>query len=204
VKTKPIVSYRPFSIVEASALEYIPDVSSNLAPHLDDTWIWGPRVAGLSLLATCNMTFLKVFPTSQRASHYAVDEKEEEDKKKSAATVQQLPSAARGAEQQPDSIKCSTAPSDPSLMPPASASSAREDATGGEGEQAAVQVSVLLPRRAVFLLSGPARYEWMHGIRAEAVESRRVSITMRELRAEAEGVSETTVAAVRQFASVFV
>ena len=119
-----------FHIVESSALDYAPDVMSNLEPHFDDMWLWGPRVVGLSLLSECNMTFV--------------------------------------------------------------------DPRNGQ------QVNVFLPRRALFALSGASRYQWMHGIRASAISSRRVSITMRELNGEAADVDETTISAIQQFANTFV
>jgi hypothetical protein len=40
---------------------------------------------------------------------------------------------------------------------------------------------VVLPRRALFAIAGPARHAWLHGIAARDVPARRVSITVREL-----------------------
>lgn len=49
----------PFVIAQASCLDYDSSVLSNLDPHVDDVWLWGPRVAGVSLLAGCIMTFVR-------------------------------------------------------------------------------------------------------------------------------------------------
>eukprot|EP00796_Vickermania_ingenoplastis_P005124 gene5124-3678_t len=42
-------------------------------------------------------------------------------------------------------------------------------------------VNVLLPRGALFLMSGASRFEWMHGVHPDCISGRRISITMREL-----------------------
>lgn len=48
----------PFRMAECSGLDYEPNTSSNLDPHIDDTWLWGDRVVGLSLVGTTIMTFV--------------------------------------------------------------------------------------------------------------------------------------------------
>lgn len=49
---------RPYKIAEVSALEYCEGNLSNFDPHVDDTWLWGDRIAGLNLAAKCAMTFV--------------------------------------------------------------------------------------------------------------------------------------------------
>lgn len=44
-----------------------------------------------------------------------------------------------------------------------------------------VEVLVPLPRRALTVVSGPARHMWLHSIQRQHIVSRRVGITMREL-----------------------
>ena len=52
------VSGAPFRMAECSGLDYEPYTASNLDPHIDDTWLWGDRVVGLSLIGTTVMTFV--------------------------------------------------------------------------------------------------------------------------------------------------
>lgn len=53
-----------------------------------------------------------------------------------------------------------------------------------------VAVEMCLPRRCFFLMSGPSRYDWMHGIRHANVVDRRISITIRELSEEIASLPE--------------
>ncbi|EPY28430.1 alkylated DNA repair protein alkB like protein 4 [Strigomonas culicis] len=48
----------PYSIAEVSVLEYTSENMSNFDPHIDDTWLWGDRIAGVNLLEDCVMTFV--------------------------------------------------------------------------------------------------------------------------------------------------
>jgi DNA N6-methyl adenine demethylase len=59
VTVNPDTELPPFVIAQASCLDYDSAVLSNLDPHVDDVWLWGPRVAGVSLLAGCIMTFVR-------------------------------------------------------------------------------------------------------------------------------------------------
>ncbi|XP_038074327.1 alpha-ketoglutarate-dependent dioxygenase alkB homolog 4-like [Patiria miniata] len=47
-----------------------------------------------------------------------------------------------------------------------------------------VSVRIPLPPRSLLVLSGPARHQWNHGIRREAIVSRRIAVTLRELTGE--------------------
>ncbi|KAH9582115.1 hypothetical protein LSM04_005326 [Trypanosoma melophagium] len=49
---------KEYCIVEASVLEYTCERSSSIDPHVDDTWLWGNRVAGLNMLEDTVMTFV--------------------------------------------------------------------------------------------------------------------------------------------------
>jgi len=94
-----------FDAAEVGALEYEPVRGASIAPHIDDSWVWGERIAICSLLSACAMSFLR---------------------------------------------------------------------NGRE-------VLVHLPRRSLLIISGKARYEWMHAIRRGAIKQRRISLTFREL-----------------------
>lgn len=48
----------PYRIAEVSALEYRESNLSNFDPHVDDTWLWGDRIAGLNLNSESAMTFV--------------------------------------------------------------------------------------------------------------------------------------------------
>ncbi len=49
-----------FRVAEASSLDYTADASrASLDPHIDDEWLWGERIAGISLLSTAPMTFVR-------------------------------------------------------------------------------------------------------------------------------------------------
>jgi alkylated DNA repair dioxygenase AlkB len=48
-----------FEPVEVNVLEYHSERGSNIAPHMDDFWLWGQRIFGLNLLADTVMTFTK-------------------------------------------------------------------------------------------------------------------------------------------------
>lgn len=49
---------KPYTVAEVSALEYLQGNMSNFDPHVDDTWLWGDRIAGLNLNEPCVMTFV--------------------------------------------------------------------------------------------------------------------------------------------------
>ncbi|KAK7199913.1 2OG-Fe(II) oxygenase superfamily [Novymonas esmeraldas] len=49
---------RPFHVAEVSVLEYTEGNMSNFDPHVDDTWLWGDRIAGLNLNEASAMTFV--------------------------------------------------------------------------------------------------------------------------------------------------
>ena len=60
-----------FEPVEVNVLEYKEDKGSNIAPHMDDFWLWGERIFGLNLLSDTVMTFTKdnieiEFPVKRR------------------------------------------------------------------------------------------------------------------------------------------
>ena len=60
-----------FEPVEVNVLEYKEDRGSNIAPHMDDFWLWGERIFGLNLLSDTVMTFTKdnieiEFPVKRR------------------------------------------------------------------------------------------------------------------------------------------
>ncbi|TNV76272.1 hypothetical protein FGO68_gene16757 [Halteria grandinella] len=60
-----------FEEVEMNVLEYDSERGSNIAPHMDDLWLWGERIFGLNLLSETSMTFTKdnmevVFPVKRR------------------------------------------------------------------------------------------------------------------------------------------
>jgi DNA N6-methyl adenine demethylase len=59
VTVNPVTELPSFIIAQASCLDYDSASLSNLDPHVDDVWLWGPRVAGVSLLAGCLMTFVR-------------------------------------------------------------------------------------------------------------------------------------------------
>ena len=40
-------------------MEYDEQRGSNIAPHMDDLWLWGERIFGLNLLSDTVMTFSK-------------------------------------------------------------------------------------------------------------------------------------------------
>ena len=46
-----------FNPVELCNLEYCPERGSTIAPHMDDSWIWGPRLVTITLLSSTVMTF---------------------------------------------------------------------------------------------------------------------------------------------------
>lgn len=47
-----------FNPVELCNLEYCPERGSTIAPHMDDAWIWGPRLVTVTLLSSTLMTFI--------------------------------------------------------------------------------------------------------------------------------------------------
>lgn len=53
-----------------------------------------------------------------------------------------------------------------------------------ESQYPGVIVRVPIPRRAVIVVSGPARHEWKHALRREDIAGRRIAMTFRELSPE--------------------
>ncbi|GET93267.1 hypothetical protein, conserved [Leishmania tarentolae] len=49
---------KAYRIAEVSALEYMEGKMSNFDPHIDDTWLWGDRIAGLNLNEASAVTFV--------------------------------------------------------------------------------------------------------------------------------------------------
>lgn len=47
-----------FNPVELCNLEYCTERGSAITPHLDDSWIWGPRLVTITLLSSTVMTFI--------------------------------------------------------------------------------------------------------------------------------------------------
>ena len=43
--------------MEVNVLEYDQERGSNIAPHIDDLWLWGERIFGINLLADTVITF---------------------------------------------------------------------------------------------------------------------------------------------------
>ena len=63
-----------------------------------------------------------------------------------------------------------------------------------DDSQPDLSVLVRVPRRAVVVVSGPARYQWKHAIQRRHVTLRRIAMTFRELSAEfADGGASDTV-----------
>ena len=48
---------KDFEPVEVNVLEYEEERGSNIAPHMDDFWLWGERIFGLNLLEDTVITF---------------------------------------------------------------------------------------------------------------------------------------------------
>lgn len=67
------------------------------------------------------------------------------------------------------------------------------------------EVRIPIPRRTLLVVSGPARYEWKHGIRREDIKERRMCMTFRELSMEFQqgGASEATGKELREIALGF-
>lgn len=51
-------THSEYRIADVNVLEYTAANFSNFDPHVDDTWLWGDRIAGLNLLEDCAMTFV--------------------------------------------------------------------------------------------------------------------------------------------------
>ncbi|KAJ7407353.1 Alpha-ketoglutarate-dependent dioxygenase alkB 4 [Pitangus sulphuratus] len=147
---------RGFLPVEQCNLDYTPERGSAIDPHFDDWWLWGERLVSLNLLSK---TVLSMSCDSE-------------------GTIQLSPAFSKGE-----------------LSPPGSLTqtSARRN-SGEEGTEAVVPsrlvpskevtVAVHLPRRALVVLQGDARYKWKHGIHRKHIEHRRVCVTFRELSAD--------------------
>lgn len=97
-----------FEPAEVNVLEYDQERGSNIAPHMDDFWLWGERIFGINLLADTVMTFTK------------------------------------------DNI----------------------------------EIEFPVKRKQLYLISGVSRLEWMHGIKAEHINGKRMVCTIRELSPE--------------------
>jgi alkylated DNA repair protein alkB family protein 4 len=48
----------PFQVAEVASLEYLAEQGSNIDPHIDDTWVWGSRIAGICTGCDCVMSFV--------------------------------------------------------------------------------------------------------------------------------------------------
>ena len=57
-----LITFKP---VELCNLEYCPDRGSTIAPHMDDSWIWGPRLVTVTLCSSTVMTFTNLSTSVQ-------------------------------------------------------------------------------------------------------------------------------------------
>ncbi|KAL7671692.1 hypothetical protein ACOME3_006595 [Neoechinorhynchus agilis] len=47
------IEFKDFQAVELCNLEYTKNRGSHIEPHLDDQWLWGPRIAIINLVSQC-------------------------------------------------------------------------------------------------------------------------------------------------------
>ena len=147
--------YRPAQLV---ALDYEAAICSNLDPHMDDAWMWGARIVGISCLSDTVMTFVQ---RGRRPRTMVRDQ--------SSAAVAHDTTATTS----------STTPIPTPATTTATITAAPE--SSDTDEPVTVMLRVPLPRYAAFVLSGAARYHWLHGIEARDITHRRVSLTLREM-----------------------
>lgn len=107
-----------FVPVECGVIEYDPAKGAAIDRHQDDTWLWGERIATISLSAASVMTF---------------------------------------------------------------SFDMRQDAEKIEDSSPLVEVKVAMPARSLLVMQGAARNIWSHAVLRQDIESRRISVTFREL-----------------------
>ena len=90
-------------------MEYTTDRGSHIAPHFDDFWIWGDRIAGINLLEDTVLTFYR------------------------------------------------------------------------ELEYTNIEIDIKIPRRSLYLIHNVSRRLWMHGLKADNINHRRLVCTLREV-----------------------
>ena len=58
------------------------------------------------------------------------------------------------------------------------------DSEGHDNPKARIEIRLPMLRKSLMVLYGKARYDWEHAIPRDAIETRRIALTMRELTAE--------------------
>ncbi|GBM82513.1 Alpha-ketoglutarate-dependent dioxygenase alkB 4 [Araneus ventricosus] len=173
-----------FKPVELCHLDYSPDRGSAIDPHLDDFWIWGERLVTINLASStvltlspanlenckCTVECRKVF-TDQKISKENIKQNEEpicEHKLPAFDTCLHLDSK--------HSVDITSKVIDSQDLIRDMCSVYRRNSN-----EALVEIQVELPPRSLFILAGCSRCNWLHGIKRQAITSRRLAMTFREL-----------------------
>uniref|UniRef100_UPI00358E5553 alpha-ketoglutarate-dependent dioxygenase alkB homolog 4 isoform X2 n=1 Tax=Myxine glutinosa TaxID=7769 RepID=UPI00358E5553 len=188
-----------FKPVEQCHLEYDPCRGSAIDPHTDDAWLWGERLVTLNLLSTVTLTFTRGDgePVEVRSLEECVEESGPRrhlddvtmtyNKKASDSVNDGFISTAKSRPISSNTgfedLSAASDGEEPLNVPLVRTPNSFSECSGSTKWLAARDVCVRLPvpPRSLMVLSGPARHQWLHGVRREDVCARRVCVTFREL-----------------------
>ena len=170
-----VTSLNDFRCVELCNLCYEPDRGAAIDPHKDDEWLWGERLVTLNLLSDTAYCMLH--------ESAATDTSEQQQVQKTVSSNEQ--SSPLPCFSSPISCIDIQASSFSSKTDLKSFSSVKSPIiTVSESQLSDVMIRIPLPRRSLVIIAGDARYTWLHSIRSEDIQSRRIGITFRELSSE--------------------
>ncbi|XP_055940366.1 alpha-ketoglutarate-dependent dioxygenase alkB homolog 4-like [Argiope bruennichi] len=169
-----------FKPVELCHLDYSPDRGSAIDPHLDDFWIWGERLVTINLASStvltispsnleeckctfeCKKAFIDQVILEEKVKHIEYSICEHKLPTFNTCTHSHLKQSVDSTENQDQIIDmCSVYRKNSNVIP--------------------VEIQVELLPRSLFVLAGCSRYNWFHSIKRQAITSRRLAMTFREL-----------------------
>jgi len=200
-----------FVPIECGVIEYDPALGAQIERHRDDRWLWGERIATLSLAAATTMSFSiecddggngdggngDISGSGDGDGGHGGHGGDGGDGDCDASPGDASPGEARPLDATPEAGAAAAA---------ISAASGTSEALTGEVGRAAVaiaagrrqqqtpqpqprpekrqrlvEVRVALPGRSLLVMAGPARNAWSHAIHRRDIRGMRVSVTFREL-----------------------
>ncbi|CAL1292417.1 unnamed protein product [Larinioides sclopetarius] len=173
-----------FKPVELCHLDYSPDRGSAIDPHLDDFWIWGERLVTINLASS---TVLTLSPANLEKCKCTVEcRKVFLDQNISKDSIKQN-GELTCKHNLPTFDSCLHLDSNQSVDVTSKVIDSQDLINGmcsvyrRNSNERPVEIQVELPPRSLFILAGCSRYNWFHGIKRQAITSRRLAMTFREL-----------------------
>ena len=161
---------RDFKVVEICNLEYQRSRGSSIEPHFDDFYFWGDRIVTLNLLSSTKLILTKNIQSCGDRSIAANGGANDNSLKKTPMNcLTNRPPIDDQANNRSTNYL--------------NENSQTDDQDDGQLMND-VEIIINLNRRSLLILFDEARYKWLHEIRRDHIQERRLAITYRELSRE--------------------